>query len=366
MLRLVQLESSEGRRVAAVEDPQLRLLHGVRSVYELANLAIAEGNTLSGAARERLTSEWIDYDSVCDGCSPWRLLPAIDHPEESARCTVSGTGLTHLGSAQGRNAMHSSASGGILGATKVPPRGSASAAQPAAAKAETAAEAFPETLTDSMRMFRSGIQGGRPTPGEIGTAPEWFYKGSGTALRAHGEPLEVPAYAEDGGEEAEVAGIYLIGPDGVPRRVGMAAGNEFSDHEFEKKNYLHLAGSKLRNCALGPELIIDPDFRDIPVEVKVERGGKQLWAKSFRTGEAAMCHSLQNIEHHHFKFAGHRRPGDVHVHFFGTASLSFGDGVRLQDGDVMQVAVVGFGRPLRNPLRLARSPQRLVTVIPMK
>ena len=63
-----------------------------------------------------------------------------------------------------------------------------------------------------------------------------------------------------------------------------------------------------------------------------------IWSKSFRSGEEAMCHSLQNIEHHHFKFEGHRSPGDVHVHFFGTAALSFGDGVKLQDGDVMQVA----------------------------
>ncbi len=42
--------------------------------------------------------------------------------------------------------------------------------------------------------------------GYIGTPPEWFYKGTGTILRAHGEPLDVPAYAEDGGEEGEIAG----------------------------------------------------------------------------------------------------------------------------------------------------------------
>ena len=87
--------------------------------------------------------------------------------------------------------------------------------------------------------------------GEIGVAPEWFYKGPGDMLRAHLEPLEIPAYAEDGGEEPEIAVVYLVGPDGTPWRIGMTAGNEFSDHAFEKRNYLYLAGSKLRTGETG-------------------------------------------------------------------------------------------------------------------
>ncbi len=106
------------------------------------------------------------------------------------------------------------------------------------------------------------------SPGKIGIAPEWFFKGVGTILRAHGEPLVVPAYAEDGGEEAEMVGVYLVGPDGRPRRVGMAAGNEFADHQFEKKNYLNLAGSKIRTCSIGPELAIATDFRSVSGTVK--------------------------------------------------------------------------------------------------
>jgi hypothetical protein len=103
----------------------------------------------------------------------------------------------------------------------------------------------------------------------------------------------------------------------------------------------------------------------VGVDVTIERGGSVLWSKSFRTGEAAMSHSLQNIEHHHFKFDAHRRPGDVHVHFFGTDCLSFSDGVRLQDGDVMQAAFEGFGRPLRNPVRRIVSAPKLVSAIPL-
>ena len=75
-----------------------------------------------------------------------------------------------------------------------------------------------------------------------------------------------------------------------------------------------------------------------------------------------MCHSLANLEHHHFKFEAHRRPGDVHVHYFGACALSFGAGLRLEDGDVMAVAFEGFGRPLRNPLRVDRGPGAPVIV----
>ena len=271
----------------------------------------------------------MEYDPIYLGRSDWRILPSIDHPTEPARCLVSGTGLTHLGSARNRQSMHAS----------------------------TEAD-----LTDSMKMFRWGIDGGRPASGAIGTAPEWFYKGTGAILRGHGDALDVPPYAGDGGEEAEMAGIYLIAPDGQPCRIGMAGGNEFSDHVFEKTNYLNLAASKLRTCALGPELVVDPEFESVPVEVTIERAGKRLWSKTFRTGDAEMCHSLANIEHHHFKYEAHRLPGDVHIHFFGTDGLSFSDGIKLQDGDLMQVSVEGFGRPLRNPVRVAASRPQLISV----
>ena len=330
MMRIVQLQNGSVRRVAVVEEPKLLLLSGVDSVYALASAAIAAGRTLSAEIQSHEVGEVLDYDPIYQGSSPWRLLSPIDSPAESARCLVSGTGLTHLGSASDRQAMHHT---------------------PTA------------ELTDSMKMFRSGVEGGRPEPGRVGTAPEWFYKGTGSILRAHGEPLLVPEYGEDGGEEAELAGIYIIGPQGQPYRVGMATGNEFSDHRFEKKNYLNLAGSKIRTCSIGPELVVDPDFDAVPGRVSIERGGEVLWSKQIATGESEMCHSLENLEHHHFKYETHRRPGDVHVHFFGAHSLSFGEGLQLADGDVMVVGWDGFGRPLRNPLRVAGSADVPVTVL---
>jgi hypothetical protein len=333
MTRLIQIRRDAVRRVALVEEPKVRLLDSCSSIYELAHVAIRESKRLSDVAGHRASQETFDYDDVYSGRSEWCLLPPIDHPEESARCLLSGTGLTHLGSARDRQSMHAS----------------------------TIAEP-----TDSMKIFLWGVEGGRPSSGKIGIAPEWFHKGTGNTLRAHGEPLDIPCYAEDGGEEAEIAGIYIVDRDGRPHRLGMAVGNEFSDHLFEKKNYLNLAGSKLRTCALGPELVVEPEFDSVPVVSTIERNGKVLWTKIFRTGESEMCHSLQNIEHHHFKFDAHRRPGDVHVHYFGTDGLSFSDQIRLQDGDVMQVAAAGYGRPLRNFVHEDKSAPALVNVIPLR
>ncbi|HWA86628.1 MAG TPA: AraD1 family protein [Opitutus sp.] len=330
MIRLVQLRCENQRRVAIVEEPRLRLLENAQSVFGLAQEAVASGLALADLVARRATGEGLDYGPIHAGASPWRLLVPVDHPEP-ARCLVSGTGLTHLGSAKNRNAMHAAA----------------------------------ENETDSMKMFRWGVERGKPAAGAAGIAPEWFYKGCGTNLRAHRETLDWPAHAEDGGEEGEIAGVYLIDAAGNPRRLGMAIGNEFSDHVFEKKNYLNLAGSKLRTSSLGPELVLDPAFDSVPGTVTIERAGQTLWSQPIASGEAEMCHSLANIEHHHFKFDAHRRPGDVHVHYFGACSLSFGAGIRLEDGDVMQIAFEGFGRPLRNPLLVERGPMPFVAAKPL-
>jgi hypothetical protein len=168
MLRLVQLtHPGEGRRVAQVEEPSLRLLARCPSVYHLAQAAIGSGRGLAAevAAEAERSTRTVGYDEVYAGASPWRLLAPFDHPEEPTRCLVSGTGLTHKASAENRQSMH------------------AAVGAPAA-----------EPLTDSMKMYRIGLEGGRPAPGVIGAAPEWFYKGCGTTLRAHGEPLDTPPH----------------------------------------------------------------------------------------------------------------------------------------------------------------------------
>jgi hypothetical protein len=93
---------------------------------------------------------------------------------------------------------------------------------------------------------------------------------------------------------------------------------------------------------------------------RIVRQGGTLWERPFLTGEANMSHSLANLEAHHFKYAAFRRPGDIHVHFYGTATLSCADGVRTQAGDVFEIEAAPFSLPLRN--RLAAAPAEAVTV----
>ena len=100
---------------------------------------------------------------------------------------------------------------------------------------------------------------------------------------------------------------------------------------------------------------------DLPDDVRgvsrIRRGGAVLWQGEFLSGEANMSHSIANLEHHHFKYRMFRRPGDIHAHVFGTATLSFAAGVRTEPGDVFEIEAAGFGRPLRNPLGVASAPE---------
>jgi hypothetical protein len=350
MLRLVQLSHPvHGRRVAVVAEPNLRILQGCSTVYDLAQRALHSNQPLRSQIEQSPSGEQLNYDVIYSGQSDWRLLSPIDHPEPS-RCYVTGTGLTHKGSAENRQSMHVATDSRQPSTVSSQPQPPAPSSQP---------------LSDSMKMFQIGLDGGRPAAGSIGAAPEWFYKGVGTIVRAHNEPLSVPPYGLDGGEEAEIAGIYMISEDGTPFRVGLVQGNEFSDHVMESRNYLYLAPSKLRDCSLGPELVLDFAFDDVPGESSVERDGKIIWQATQATGELRMCHSVANLEHHHFKYAEHRHPGDIHIHFFGADMFSFKDRLRLENGDLMSVSFKGFGRPLRNPLQIDRSPDKYVGVKPI-
>jgi hypothetical protein len=320
-MHLVQIQHRNlGRRIAIVEEPHLVLLDAMKSAYELAVAAIDQGRPMDAVASGLRSRETLDYDALYSGRSDWKFLPAFDHPNDAAHCFVTGTGLTHRASAQNRDKMHQAKSAG--------------------------------ELNDSMRMYLSGVDGGRPEKGSLGVQPEWFYKGTGAALRAHGQPLIQPSFADDGGEEPEVAVAYVVDSRGTPWRVGFATGNEFSDHVMEKKNYLYLAHSKLRQCAIGPELSLTLDFKELSGMVAILRNEQEVWTHAIHSGEEHMAHNLDNLEYHHFKYAEHRIPGQAHVHFLGAAAFSFGAQVQLKPGDVMQVAWTSLGRPLCNTLEI--------------
>ena len=319
-MNLIQFLDENGQRaVAVVEGSSIRTIANATSVYDIALAALNDGATLAGIIATATLGKAQSRDTIL---AEGRMLAPIDHPDP-AHLYVTGTGLTHLGSASTRDAMHKSN--------------------------QTAAEA---PLTDSMKMFRMGLEGGKPQPGQIGVQPEWFYKGNGYTVISPGHPIPSPSFANDAGEEPEIAGIYVIDQQGQPRRLGFTLANEFSDHVTERVNYLYLAHSKLRACAIGPELRVGDLPKNVSGMSRILRNGKVLWEKPFLSGEDNMSHTIANLEYHHFKYELFRNPGDVHVHMFGTATLSFADGIKTEAGDVFEIEEAQFGAALRNGIAI--------------
>ncbi len=323
-MHLVQFElSNRERRVGVVDNGLVREVQDARTVRDLALAAIEAGNTLEQQVQTLGLGISHDYAELL---SQLRILPPLDHPDP-AHMLISGTGLTHLGSASARDKMHQQAG-------------------------DEAA------MTDTMRIFKWGVEGGKPAAGQAGVQPEWFYKGDGSWLVGPGQPLPRPAFALDGGEEPELAGLYYIDEKGRPVRLGFALGNEYSDHVTERQNYLYLAHSKLRHSAIGPEMVLGKIPDAVEGMSRILRKGEVIWEKPFLTGEANMSHTLANLEYHHFKYDGFRRPGDLHIHYFGTATLSIADGIKTEDGDVFEIEAKPFGAALRNPLKAVAARHR--------
>jgi hypothetical protein len=322
-MRLMQVRTGRNeRRIVATDRGKSWFVGRYKTVYDLAQAAIRKKSSIAALVRAAGNGGEADPSKLL---AEGRVLPPIDHPDP-AHLFVTGTGLSHLGSAESRDAMH-----------------------------KKMAEAAEETMTDSMKMFRMGLEGGKPPKGEAGVQPEWFYKGDGGFPVGPGAPLVSPAFAADGGEEPEVAGLYVIGKDGMPYRVGFTLMNEFSDHVTERQNYLWLAHSKLRPSSFGPEILLGALPQDVRGTSRVRRGEKVIFEQPFLTGEANMSHTVDNLERHHFKYIQFRRPGDVHVHCYGTGTLSFAAGVKTEPGDVFEIEAKEFGLPLVNPLALAKS-----------
>ncbi|MBX3618605.1 MAG: FAH family protein, partial [Rhizobacter sp.] len=176
---LSQIGNPDGSiTVVAREGGQAYAVRGARSTYDLVIDCIRSGSA-DLAAYVATLGRGPAVDLVA-ALEEGRVLAPITHPDP-AHLHLTGTGLTHLGSAATRDGMHQKAG------------------------------AADETLTDSMKMFRMGLEGGKPVT-LPGVQPEWFYKGNGTQAVAPGAALVSPAFARDGGEEPEIAGIYVIGP----------------------------------------------------------------------------------------------------------------------------------------------------------
>ena len=330
-MRLIQFQlPKKGRRIGYIDGEHVVDLTSINAewtrIYSLFLEARKSGKTIGAylAATSTENADRVLYNQLLTGrqgdASGW-ILPPLDHPDP-AHCTVSGTGLTHLGSMEARDQMH------------------------------TITDTDEGTKTDSQKMFEMGLRGGKPAPGERGIQPEWFYKGNGTVLRGHNDFLDIPDFSEDGGEEPEIVGCYVIDDDGIPCRLGFTIGNEWADHPMERVNYLWLALSKMRVCAVGPELVTDEPFTDVRGSCRIVRESTEIYhSGDLLTGEANMSHTLANLEDHHFKYPHFRIPGDVHLHYFGTMKLSFPDRPTYQTGDEIEIRFNGMGASLVNYVR---------------
>jgi hypothetical protein len=317
MYKLIQYINRDGASCAGcVMGEKVSKLNKVSSTYDLFLYAQEQLMSIEQLIPTLLSDTQEDYNNIA---KEQRLLLPLAHPDPY-HTWITGTGLTHLGSAASRNAMHQKIN------------------------------SSEDQLTDSIKMFRMGLENGKMEGDKPAVQPEWFYKGNGLSAVKPGHTITSPPFALDGGEEPEIVGIYIIDKDGTPVRIGFSLGNEFSDHVTEKINYLYLAHSKLRQCSFGPELLIGDLPKRITGKSKIIRNNEVLWEKEFLTGEDNMSHNVRNLEYHHFKYDIFRQPGDVHIHFFGTSVLSFSDQVVTQDGDTFHIEADAFSYPLINGL----------------
>jgi hypothetical protein len=221
-----------------------------------------------------------------------------------------------------------------------------------------------------------------------GAQAKFFQKGNGLILRGHNSTLEVPEYALDGGEEAELFGCYIVGPDRRAHRVGFAQGCDWSDHALENTNDYYFQQSKMRQCSLGPELVIgDVPFDDIEGHCSVWRRSEELEAIERRqgnrnemlsqqqfgrsasmtplydsgpifTGEKHMLYSLENLEDSFLRQRHLLAPGTVFIHAFGCSGSSWWSGPstgtlqprqwQYQSDDRIEIRFQEMGRTLVN------------------
>ena len=142
-MNLIQfIDAKNKRAVGLVGGGKIIKLKRATRMTELTTLALKEGRSLNATANNLASAVTEDYAAAL---KEKRVLPPLTH-DDAAHCIITGTGLTHLGSASARDSMHKKLDGEVA-------------------------------LSDSMKMFKQGLEGGKPAKGQVGAQPEWFYKG---------------------------------------------------------------------------------------------------------------------------------------------------------------------------------------------
>ena len=124
------VDKCKQNRVGLVESKERIIpLQSDMNVYQMAIHCIKNGQKLEKFIADCGQDEPISYSEIVEN---GRLLPPI--MLEPKDIVLSGTGLTHLGSGEARNNMHTKANAN-------------------------------EALTDSIKMFNMGLEGGKPKKG---------------------------------------------------------------------------------------------------------------------------------------------------------------------------------------------------------
>ena len=118
--------------VVCREGNEAHLVLHASSVYELAKEAVKNGVPLKSIIEKHGLGESVNLAELAKNN---QLDCPVRHPDP-AHMYLTGTGLTHLGSASTRNAMHAKS----------------------------------EELTDSMKIFQMGVEGGKPKTGQEGVS----------------------------------------------------------------------------------------------------------------------------------------------------------------------------------------------------
>jgi hypothetical protein len=191
----------------------------------------------------------------------------------------------------------------------------------------------------------------------------WFFRGSGSTLVGAGQPLPLPAFAPQGVPVPQLVGLFVIADDGVPCQVGWCLGHPIVDAALASG--AGAGHARLRATAIGPELLLGDLPAELPAVAKVLRGGKTVAERAFDLGPAGMARPFADLARDHFRYGMHRRPGDVHVHCFGTGMApTVADAPSPAAADqVFELGCAPLGLPLRNRLVVVDAPAPAVRVL---